>query len=46
MFGVVNKISEIINNKDGSSIVDGSINIYDIEENFEIEFPDERDSRT
>ena len=37
---------EIINNKDGSSIVDGSINIYDIEENFEIEFPDERDYDT
>ena len=37
---------EIIKNKDGSSIVDGSINIYDIEENFEIEFPDERDYDT
>ena len=37
---------EIIKNKDGSSIVDGSINIYDIEENFEIEFPDDRDYDT
>jgi len=37
---------EITQNKDGSSIVDGSINIYDIEENFEIEFPDERDYDT
>ena len=37
---------EIIKNEDGSSIVDGSINIYDIEENFEIEFPDDRDYDT
>ena len=37
---------EIINNKDGTSIVDGSIHIYDIEENFEIEFPDDRDYDT
>ena len=29
-----------------SSIVDGSIHIYDIEENFEIEFPDDRDYDT
>jgi len=37
---------EILKNKDGSSVVDGSINIYDIEENFEIEFPDDRDYDT
>ena len=37
---------EIIKNKDGTSIVDGSIHIYDIEENFEIEFPDDRDYDT
>ena len=37
---------EILTNKDGTSIVDGSINIYDIEENFEIEFPDDRDYDT
>ncbi len=37
---------EIIKNEDGSAIVDGSINIYDIEEYFEIEFPDDRDYDT
>ena len=37
---------EIIKNKDGSSVVDGSIHIYDIEENFDIEFPDDRDYDT
>ena len=41
-----NKEYEIITKKDGSSIVDGSINIYDIEENFEIEFPDNREYDT
>ena len=37
---------EIIKNKDGTSIVDGSIHIYDIEENFDIEFPDDREYDT
>ena len=37
---------EIITKKDGSAIVDGSINIYDIEENFDIEFPDDREYDT
>ena len=37
---------EIITKKDGTSVVDGSINIYDIEENFKIEFPDDRDYDT
>jgi len=37
---------EIIKNKDGSSVVDGSIHIYDVEENFDIEFPDDRDYDT
>jgi CBS domain containing-hemolysin-like protein len=37
---------EIITNKDGSSVVDGSIHIYDIEENFDIKFPDDRDYDT
>ena len=37
---------EIINQKDGSIIVDGSIKIYDLEENLDIEFPDERDYDT
>ena len=37
---------EILTKKDGTSVVDGSINIYDIEENFEIEFPDDRDYDT
>ena len=37
---------EIIKNQDGTVIVDGSINIYDIEEYFEIEFPDDRDYDT
>ena len=37
---------EILAKKDGTSVVDGSINIYDIEENFEIEFPDDRDYDT
>jgi CBS domain containing-hemolysin-like protein len=37
---------EIIKNEDGTATVDGSINIYDIEEYFEIEFPDDRDYDT
>ena len=37
---------EILKKEDGSAIVDGSINIYDIEENFDIEFPDEREYDT
>ena len=37
---------EIISKKDGSAIVDASINIYDIEENFDIEFPDDREYDT
>ena len=37
---------EILKKEDGSAVVDGSINIYDIEENFEIEFPDEREYDT
>ena len=41
-----NKEYEIITKEDGSAIVDGSINIYDIEENFDIEFPDDREYDT
>ncbi|MAX29923.1 MAG: hemolysin [Candidatus Marinimicrobia bacterium] len=37
---------EIIDQDDGSKIVDGSINIYDIEEYFNINFPDDRDYDT
>ena len=37
---------EIIKQKDGSTIVDGSIKIYDLEENLDIEFPDEREYDT
>ena len=37
---------EIIEQKDGSFIVDGSINIYDVEEYFKINFPDDRDYDT
>ena len=37
---------EIIEQKDGSFIVDGSINIYDVEEYFKINFPDDRDCDT
>ena len=37
---------EILKKEDGSAVVDGSINIYDIEENFDIEFPDEREYDT
>tara|TARA_B100000029_G_scaffold515940_1_gene625657 strand:- start:820 stop:2046 length:1227 start_codon:yes stop_codon:yes gene_type:complete len=37
---------EIIKQKDGSMIVDGSIKIYDLEENLNVEFPDEREYDT
>jgi len=37
---------EIIDQDDGTKIVDGSINIYDIEEYFNINFPDDRDYDT
>lgn len=37
---------EIIKQEDGSIIVDGSIKIYDLEENLDIEFPEERDYDT
>ena len=37
---------EIIDQDDGSKIVDGSINIYDVEEYFNINFPDDRDYDT
>ena len=37
---------EIIKNKDGTIIVDGSIKIYDLLENFEINFPDDREYDT
>ena len=37
---------EIIKNKDGSVVVDGAIKIYDLQENFEIEFPTEREYDT
>ena len=37
---------EIIKNKDGSVIVDGSIKIYDLLENFDINFPQEREYDT
>ena len=37
---------EIIRKKDGTIIVDGSIKIYDLQENFEIDFPQEREYDT
>ena len=37
---------EIVEQDDGTIIVDGSINIYDIEEYFNINFPDDRDYDT
>ena len=37
---------EVIKQKDGSIIVDGSIKIYDLEENLEINFPDDREYDT
>jgi len=37
---------EIIKKKDGTIIVDGSIKIYDLQENFEIDFPQEREYDT
>ena len=41
-----NEEDEIIAKNDGNYILDGSINIYDIEENFDIEFPDDREYDT
>ena len=37
---------EIIRKKNGNIITDGSIKIYDLEENLDIEFPEERDYDT
>ena len=37
---------EVIKQKDGSIIVDGSIKIYDLEENLEIDFPEDREYDT
>ena len=37
---------EIIKKKDGTTIVDGSIKIYDLLENFDIKFPQEREYDT
>ena len=37
---------EIIKNKDGTVIVDGSIKIYDLLENFDMNFPQEREYDT
>jgi len=37
---------EIIRKKDGNIITDGSIKIYDLEENLDIEFPDSREYDT
>ena len=41
-----NEEYEIIKQKDGSIIVDGAIKIYDLEENLEIDFPDDREYDT
>ena len=41
-----NEEDEIVLHDDGSYILDGSINIYDIEEKFDIEFPDDREYDT
>ena len=41
-----NEEYEVIKQKDGSIIVDGSIKIYDLEENLEIDFPDDREYDT
>ncbi len=38
--------SDVLNQSDGSYIVDGSITIYDIQEEIDIEFPEERDYDT
>jgi len=37
---------EIIRKKDGNIITDGSIKIYDLEENLDVEFPDNREYDT
>ena len=37
---------EIIKNDDGSIITNGAIKIYDLEENLDIEFPDDREYDT
>ena len=37
---------EIIKTKDGSIITDGAIKIYDLEENLDLEFPDDREYDT
>jgi len=37
---------EVIKKKDGEIITDGAIKIYDLEENLDIEFPDEREYDT
>ena len=41
-----NEEYKIIKQKDGSIIVDGSIKIYDLEENLEIDFPEDREYDT
>ena len=41
-----NEEYEIIKQKDGSIIVEGAIKIYDLEENLDIEFPEDRDYDT
>ena len=38
--------SNVLKQSDGSFIVDGSITIYDLEEDTDIEFPDDRDYDT
>ncbi|SVD30244.1 uncharacterized protein METZ01_LOCUS383098, partial [marine metagenome] len=38
--------SDIVKHQDGSYIVDGSITIYDLQEEIDIEFPEERDYDT
>ena len=37
---------EIIKKKDGNMIIDGAIKIYDLEENLDLEFPDDREYDT
>ena len=41
-----NEEEDVLNQPDGSFIVDGSISIYDLEEETDIKFPDERDYDT
>ena len=38
--------NEIIKKKDGNMIIDGAIKIYDLEENLDLEFPDDREYDT